>query len=78
MLLGSKRDPEDRIVPRSVDADDSDVDIKSDNDDRYVLPFLSSCCSSFLCYKFGWGCTQCFHAFHLSHGFGNMQLIAKF
>ena len=34
LLLGSKRDPEDRIVPRSVDADDSDVDIKSDEHDR--------------------------------------------
>ena len=33
LLEGSKRDPEDRIVPRSVDADDSDVDIKSDDDD---------------------------------------------
>ena len=33
LLLGSKRDPEDRIVPRSVDADDSDVDLKSDDDD---------------------------------------------
>ncbi|KAF8049344.1 LOW QUALITY PROTEIN: hypothetical protein N665_2233s0003 [Sinapis alba] len=32
LLEGSKRDPEDRIVPRSVDADDSDVDIKSDDD----------------------------------------------
>ncbi|KAF2543395.1 hypothetical protein F2Q68_00032818 [Brassica cretica] len=38
LLEGSKRDPEDRIVPRSVDADDSDVDIKSDeDDDRFVL-----------------------------------------
>ncbi|KAG2272117.1 hypothetical protein Bca52824_066672 [Brassica carinata] len=33
LLEGSKRDPEDRIVPRSVDADDSDVDLKSDDDD---------------------------------------------
>lgn len=40
LCLGSKRDPEDRIVPRSVDADDSDVDIKSD-DDRFVF-FISS------------------------------------
>ncbi|KAG2315623.1 hypothetical protein Bca52824_018745 [Brassica carinata] len=32
LLEGSKRDPEDRIVPRSVDADDSDVDIKSDDE----------------------------------------------
>lgn len=40
LYLGSKRDPEDRIIPRSVDADDSDVDIKSD-DDRYLF-FISS------------------------------------
>ncbi|KAL9259082.1 CWC15 homolog A-like protein [Drosera capensis] len=37
LLEGSKRDPDDRIVPRSVDADDSDVEVKSedqsDNDD---------------------------------------------
>lgn len=35
MLLGGKRDIEDRIVPRSLDADDSDVDVKSD-DERFV------------------------------------------
>ena len=58
LLLGSKRDPEDRIVPRSVDADDSDVDIKSD-DDRYLL--LSSSlrffvsCSLSLAKNQGWG-----------------------
>jgi protein CWC15 len=32
LLEDSKRDPEERIIPRSVDADDSDVDIKSDDD----------------------------------------------
>lgn len=32
---GSRRDAEERIVPRSVDADDSDVDVKSD-DERLV------------------------------------------
>ncbi|KAK6935463.1 Pre-mRNA-splicing factor Cwf15/Cwc15 [Dillenia turbinata] len=31
-LEGPKRDTEDRIVPRSVDADDSDVDVKSDDE----------------------------------------------
>lgn len=46
--LGSKRDTEDRIIPRSVDADDSDVEVRSD-DERYfqfnnisffLLPYL--------------------------------------
>ncbi|XP_042508964.1 protein CWC15 homolog isoform X2 [Macadamia integrifolia] len=32
LLEGTKRDAEDRIVPRSVDADDSDVDVKSDDE----------------------------------------------
>ncbi|GAB2284799.1 hypothetical protein Dimus_019252 [Dionaea muscipula] len=32
LLEGSKRDAEDRIVPRSVDADDSDMEVKSDNE----------------------------------------------
>ncbi|KAG6685978.1 hypothetical protein I3842_12G139000 [Carya illinoinensis] len=32
LLEGSKRDTEDRIAPRSVDADDSDVEVKSDNE----------------------------------------------
>ncbi|GAB4845900.1 hypothetical protein Ancab_024904 [Ancistrocladus abbreviatus] len=32
LLEGSKRDAEDRIVPRSVDADDSDVEVKSNNE----------------------------------------------
>ncbi|KAI3417057.1 uncharacterized protein J3R85_014796 [Psidium guajava] len=31
LLEGSKREVEDRIVPRTVDADDSDVDVKSDD-----------------------------------------------
>ncbi|CAI9755016.1 unnamed protein product [Fraxinus pennsylvanica] len=31
LLEGSKREVEDRIVPRSVDADDADVDVKSDD-----------------------------------------------
>lgn len=35
MLLGGKRDIEDRIIPRSLDADDSDVDVKSD-DERFL------------------------------------------
>lgn len=29
-FIGVKRDAEDRIVPRSVDADDSDIEVKSD------------------------------------------------
>ena len=32
LLEGGKRDAEDRIIPRSVDADDSDVDVKSDDE----------------------------------------------
>jgi len=32
LLEGAKREVEDRIVPRNVDADDSDVDVKSDDD----------------------------------------------
>lgn len=47
LCLGSKRDPEDRIIPRSVDADDSDVDIKSD-DERYLFLISSFCWSSSL------------------------------
>nr|DAD23702.1 TPA_asm: hypothetical protein HUJ06_025165 [Nelumbo nucifera] len=31
LLEGTKRDTEDRIVPRNVDADDSDCDVKSDD-----------------------------------------------
>lgn len=31
-LEGGKRDVEDRIVPRSIDADDSDVEVKSDDE----------------------------------------------
>ncbi|VFQ61576.1 unnamed protein product [Cuscuta campestris] len=32
LLEGSKRETEDRIVPRSADADDADVDVNSDGD----------------------------------------------
>ncbi|KAG0473331.1 hypothetical protein HPP92_014719 [Vanilla planifolia] len=32
LLEGGKRDLEDRIVPRSIDADDSDVEVKSDDE----------------------------------------------
>lgn len=32
LLEGAKRDTEDRIAPRSVDADDSDVEVKSEDD----------------------------------------------
>lgn len=32
LLEGTKREAEDRIVPRSVDADDSDVEVKSDDE----------------------------------------------
>jgi len=41
-LTGSKREIEDHIVPRSVDADDSDVEVKSD-DERFLIshePFV--------------------------------------
>ncbi|ESW13688.1 hypothetical protein PHAVU_008G217400 [Phaseolus vulgaris] len=33
-LEGSKREIEDHIVPRSVDGDDSDVEVKSDDDEE--------------------------------------------
>eukprot|EP00252_Welwitschia_mirabilis_P006416 TRINITY_DN172_c0_g1_i1.p1 TRINITY_DN172_c0_g1~~TRINITY_DN172_c0_g1_i1.p1 ORF type:complete len:230 (-),score=76.06 TRINITY_DN172_c0_g1_i1:105-794(-) len=32
-LEGTKRDAEDRLAPRNVDADDSDVDVKSESDE---------------------------------------------
>ncbi|CAO2821778.1 unnamed protein product [Amaranthus hypochondriacus] len=32
LLEGSRREAEDRIIPKSVDADDSDVDVKSDDE----------------------------------------------
>ncbi|KAB5521252.1 hypothetical protein DKX38_025571 [Salix brachista] len=32
LLEGTKRDAEDRIIPRSVDADDSDVEVNSEDD----------------------------------------------
>ncbi|XP_011038854.1 PREDICTED: protein CWC15 homolog isoform X2 [Populus euphratica] len=32
LLEGTKRDTEDRIIPRSVDADDSDVEVNNDDD----------------------------------------------
>lgn len=35
VVAGAKREIEDRIVPRSADADDADVDVKSD-DERFV------------------------------------------
>ncbi|MBA0759399.1 hypothetical protein Gotri_022295, partial [Gossypium trilobum] len=38
-LVGAKRETEDRIVPRSIDADDSDVEVNSDeaSDDEEAL-----------------------------------------
>ncbi|AQK66499.1 Cwf15 / Cwc15 cell cycle control family protein [Zea mays] len=35
LLEGSKREAEDKIVPQEIDADDSDVEPKSD-DERFV------------------------------------------
>ncbi|CAO2835770.1 unnamed protein product [Amaranthus hypochondriacus] len=32
LLEGSRREAEDRIIPKSVDADDSDLDVKSDDE----------------------------------------------
>ncbi|XP_010934939.1 uncharacterized protein [Elaeis guineensis] len=32
LLEGSKREAEDRIIPRNIDADDSDVEVKSDDE----------------------------------------------
>ncbi|KAJ0101512.1 hypothetical protein Patl1_03801 [Pistacia atlantica] len=43
LLEGSKRDNEDRVIPRNVDADDSDVEVKSDDERLFLLvniPFL--------------------------------------
>ncbi|KAK8936964.1 hypothetical protein KSP39_PZI012731 [Platanthera zijinensis] len=37
LLEGGKRDVEDRIVPRSIDADDSDVDVKSEDESSIVV-----------------------------------------
>ncbi|KAM5558998.1 protein CWC15 [Rosa sericea] len=34
LLEGTRRDTEDRIVPRNVDADDSDLEVKSDDSDE--------------------------------------------
>lgn len=36
ILTGTKRDIEDNIIPRSVDADDSDVEVNSD-DERLII-----------------------------------------
>ncbi|TYK13779.1 protein CWC15-like protein [Cucumis melo var. makuwa] len=36
LLEGGKRDIEDRIIPRSLDADDSDVDVKSDDESLFL------------------------------------------
>ncbi|KAG5546745.1 hypothetical protein RHGRI_018802 [Rhododendron griersonianum] len=33
LLEGARRDAEDRLIPRSVDADDADVEVKSDESD---------------------------------------------
>jgi hypothetical protein len=35
-ILGAKRGTEERIIPRSIDADDSDVEAKSD-DERFIF-----------------------------------------
>ncbi|THG10249.1 hypothetical protein TEA_003651 [Camellia sinensis var. sinensis] len=35
LLEGSRRDAEDRLIPRNVDADDADVEVKND-DERYA------------------------------------------
>lgn len=33
-VTGLKREPDDRLIPRNIDADDSDIDPQSE-DDRY-------------------------------------------
>lgn len=43
---------EDRAAPRSIDADDSDVEVKSD-DERLVLSPIILSFFLFLFYKFG-------------------------
>ncbi|KAA3454674.1 protein CWC15-like protein A [Gossypium australe] len=42
LLEGAKREAEDRIVPRSVDADDSDVEVNSDNERIHEFYFCPS------------------------------------
>ncbi|KAG6790277.1 hypothetical protein POTOM_006425 [Populus tomentosa] len=42
LLEGTKRDTEDRIIPRSVDADDSDVEVNNDDDRLLLLAFQKS------------------------------------
>jgi len=37
--IGSKREAEDKIVPREIDADDSDVEPKSDDERSVPLSF---------------------------------------
>lgn len=39
LFSGPRREVEDRIVPRSVDADDADVDAQSD-EDRFVIFYI--------------------------------------
>ncbi|KAF8409766.1 hypothetical protein HHK36_005845 [Tetracentron sinense] len=41
LLEGIKRDAEDRIIPRNVDADDSDVDVKSDDGRLFISSNIS-------------------------------------
>ncbi|KDP39321.1 hypothetical protein JCGZ_01078 [Jatropha curcas] len=49
LLEGNKRDTEDRIMPRTVDADDSDVEVNNDNErlllllDKSKLHLISDC-----------------------------------
>lgn len=48
---GSKREPEDRIIPRSVDADDSDVEVKSDDERLIILHIFLTLCSHCYCHR---------------------------
>lgn len=36
-VIGTRRDTEDRIIPRSVDADDSDVEVNNDDERLFFL-----------------------------------------
>ncbi|KAG6407397.1 hypothetical protein SASPL_130388 [Salvia splendens] len=48
LLEGSRREVEDRIIPRSIDADDADVNAQSD-DDRFSIFYFSSTFIMLLC-----------------------------
>ena len=42
LFAGSRREVEDRIIPRSIDADDADVNAQSDDDRFSIFNFSST------------------------------------